>query len=87
MRLSKGATLQLRGADGIEIRCLGGQLWLTEAGDPKDYFLEGTDIHRVRTHGVAVIEALSDGVVEIRRLPPTHLVWVGRDARTPAEAT
>ncbi|MBX9633267.1 MAG: DUF2917 domain-containing protein [Burkholderiales bacterium] len=69
MKLKKGATMQLRGADGIEIRCGDGQLWLTEAGDPVDYFLEGGASHRVRTHGVVVIEALNDTTLEIERSP------------------
>lgn len=87
MRLTKGTTLQLRGADGTEIRCDGGQLWLTEAGDANDYFLEGRQSHRVRTHGVVVIEALSDATVEIHRLPPQQPLWVDGIVQTSAEAT
>lgn len=74
MRLIKGATMQLRGAEGIEVRCDGGHLWLTEAGDPIDYFLERGASHRVRTHGVVVIEALSDAALTIERLPATHAI-------------
>lgn len=69
MQLKKGATMQLRGADGIEIRCRDGQLWLTEAGNPVDYFIERFASHRVRTHGVVVIEALNDTTLEIERSP------------------
>lgn len=87
MKLTKGTTLQIRGADGTEIRCDGGQLWLTEAGDPNDYFLEGRESHRVRTHGVVVIEALSDAHVEIHRLPPKHPLWIGGIVKTSAEPT
>lgn len=87
MKLTKGTTLQLRGASGAEIRCNGGQLWLTEAGDPADYFLVGWDTHRVRADHVVVIEALSDAIVEIHRVPPTPLAWIGRGKTTPAETS
>ncbi len=72
MKLIKGSTMQLRGADCIEIRCDDGHLWLTEAGDPVYYFLERGVSHRVRTHGVVVIEALNDATFEIEQLPASR---------------
>lgn len=87
MKLIKGATAQLRGADGIEVRCDSGHLWLTEAGDPIDYFLERGTSHRVRTHGVVVIEALSDATLEVERLPARHAISTRPTPRAIPEAT
>lgn len=87
MQLIKGSTMQLRGAEGIEVRCDAGHLWLTEAGDPVDYFLERGLTHRVRTHGVVVIEALSDATLEVELLSTRHATWTRATPRTIPEAT
>lgn len=44
--------------DNCLVQCAGGRLWITVAGDPGDYFMEGSDERLFSGPGRMVIEAL-----------------------------
>lgn len=70
MRLAKSVVVQLRGARGTEIRCTGGQIWITEEGHATDFFIGAGERHRVRSDGRVVVEALRNAILQIVRLGP-----------------
>lgn len=83
MRLTKSGLLHLRGAEGTEIRCASGQLWITEEGIATDFFLEAGERHRVRSDGQVVVEALRDANLEIVRVS-TSAAWMALAGFRPA---
>lgn len=83
MKLTKSGLLHLRGAEGTEIRCAGGQLWITEEGITADFFLSAGERHRVRSGGQVVVEALRDATLEIVRVN-TSAAWMALAGLRPA---
>lgn len=68
MRLAKSGVVQLRGAAGTEIRCVGGQLWITEEGHATDFFIGVGERHRIRSDGRVVVEALRNAILDVVRM-------------------
>ena len=60
--LAPGDVLSRAGAAGVLLRVQAGRVWLTEAGDAEDHFLDAGDCHRVRGTGQVVAEALGPEV-------------------------
>ena len=58
--LPAGAILSAPGQRGTVIRCLRGQIWLTQEGDAQDYFLAQNTRLQVSGRGPLVINALVD---------------------------
>ena len=65
VHLAETEVLGLRDAYGSEIRCLYGNLWITQAGDREDVVLEGGESFVLNRNGLAVVAALLGPAVVI----------------------
>ena len=68
-QLADGQALRIARACGIEIRCVTGTLWLTEAGDGTDHFLLAGQSYRLRGNGLALVEGIGRASASIGRSP------------------
>ena len=50
---------------GIQIACQEGNLWVTQADDPKDYMLKDGDRFVVTRPGLIVVQGVREGMVRI----------------------
>lgn len=60
LALGRGTALTLDGARGALVRVLAGRLWITQARDCADYFVEAGASMRIERDGATVVEALRD---------------------------
>ena len=58
LRLERGQTLRVVDAAGSTICADSGSIWITEEKEPRDVVLTPGGCYRLRTDGVAVVEAL-----------------------------
>ena len=58
--LKRGQSQRMPDARGSLLLCLGGTLWLTQDGDPRDVVLEAGDEARIDRDGLSILHALSD---------------------------
>ena len=56
--LDSGMALSITGGRGTVVRCLEGQVWLTQEGDAQDYFLAANTRYHAVTAGSIVVNAL-----------------------------
>jgi hypothetical protein len=68
--LRHGITLRLVRAAGLRIDCLGGKVWITEAGEAADIFLAAGESYRIAGQGLALIESIGDGRVRLTMARP-----------------
>jgi hypothetical protein len=60
LNLEKGSLVTVElGKQETVLQCRSGRLWVTVAGDPRDYLLEGAEERLIIGPGRVVIEALS----------------------------
>ena len=72
--------LDIRDGKGIEVRCLGGNVWITQAGDRGDIVLQGGESFVLHRNGLALVTALlgpamvvlQPGRIEARPVRPHH---------------
>jgi hypothetical protein len=60
LAIARGGTVTLDGARGALVRCLKGRLWITQAQDHADYFVDAGATFRVERDGPTVVEATRD---------------------------
>ncbi len=78
--LAEREVLDIRDGKGIEVRCLGGNVWITQAGDPGDIVLQGGESFVLDRNGLALVTALlgpamvglQSGQIEARPVRPHH---------------
>jgi hypothetical protein len=58
VHLAELEVLDIRDGKGIEVRCLGGNVWMTQAGDHEDIVLHGGESFVLGRKGVALVTAL-----------------------------
>jgi hypothetical protein len=67
--LKPGELCSLRGkTPGIAVFCENGSLWITGAGDGKDYVLQPGDVLNVASRDVVLVSALGDSSFSITPL-------------------
>jgi len=76
IRLAAHATLAARLPAGACIAVQSGRVWLTQAGDANDYFIDGGQRHVVTRAGRVVIESFTPQAV-LRLLPEATLARPG----------
>jgi quercetin dioxygenase-like cupin family protein len=79
IRLEPRRELSLADADGVEITCLSGAVWMTMEGDPRDIVLTAGDSHTVRRNGVTLVNALESSLLHVRMprtQPPAWKRWL-----------
>lgn len=59
--LSPNQTLRLRDAAGTTVKALDGAVWITEENQPKDIVLERGAVYRLKSRGLAIVNALGGG--------------------------
>jgi hypothetical protein len=60
------ATISLRPSKvGVELYCPEGRLWITQAGDARDYILESGDHHRIADGGLVVVQAMASSTLRV----------------------
>ena len=68
--LSDNRPLRLLSARGVRITCTAGVAWLTVAGEAGDILLTTGESHRVRSNGLALLEAI--GTARVQLQPPAR---------------
>jgi Protein of unknown function (DUF2917) len=64
--LSRDQVFKMNGDKrGIQIACQEGNLWVTQADDPKDYVLRNGDRFIVTRPGLVVVQGVREGMVRI----------------------
>jgi hypothetical protein len=64
--LSRDQVFQMNGDKrGIQIVCQEGNLWVTQADDPKDYVLKDGDRFIVTKPGLVVVQGVREGMARI----------------------
>lgn len=69
--LRHGVPLRLARAAGLRIDCLGGKIWITEAGEAADILLIAGESYWIAGQGLALIESIGDGRVRLATTRPT----------------
>ena len=72
--LARGQFLKLVGAEGSEIVCLAGRLWVTEEGEREDFLLNAGCRLTIRHRGIAILSALRPSRVAIHAVSPARHV-------------
>ena len=80
--LARHVSLSLRDRAGDRIECVGGVLWITQDGDPRDVVLGAGQSFRLDRPGRAVLFALADAGFVVHR-PPRRGAgpWLARAMR------
>jgi hypothetical protein len=58
--LPRGAMHRIDDGRGLLVQCLGGRLWLTQQGDPRDIVLDAGGEARIDRDGLSILTALRD---------------------------
>ena len=80
VHLAEREVLDIRDGKGIEIRCLGGNVWITQAGDREDIVLHGGESLVLDRQGLTLVTALlgpamvvvQPGRIDARPIRPHH---------------
>jgi DUF2917 family protein len=74
IRLKQNGTLRIEKAAGVVVEVSKGEVWLTQAHDPRDHFLRAGDWLRIDRQGTVVISATGDDAwIALTELAPGHL--------------
>ncbi len=74
--LTANRPLRLLAARGVRITCTAGIAWLTVAGEAGDILLAAGESHRVRSNGLALVEAIGTARVQLEQpLPGWATLW------------
>ncbi|MCM8610755.1 DUF2917 domain-containing protein [Accumulibacter sp.] len=65
--LTENRPLRLLSARGVRITCTAGIAWLTVAGESGDILLTAGESHRVRSNGLALVEAIGTARVQLEQ--------------------
>lgn len=76
-RLARGSLARIADGKGACIQVWDGALWITQEGDPRDYFVPAGESFRVERDGVALIHALQRAVVTVTA-PAPAASWLAR---------
>jgi hypothetical protein len=63
--LEREASLRVEAGTRVEIACLAGVVWITDAGDPRDLFLACGESLVLRPRGVTLVTALEPATVRV----------------------
>ena len=63
--LERGTLARIEDGKGTLVRVRDGEVWITQAGDCRDYFLRGGEHFRLDRDGLALISALTAARVTI----------------------
>lgn len=55
--VAKGQTVRINGREGLIVHCLSGQIWLTQYGVLRDYFLPGGTSYRSAGDGLILVNS------------------------------
>jgi hypothetical protein len=80
VHLAAREALDIRDGRGIEVRCLGGNVWITQAGDREDIVLHSGESFVLDRKGLAMVTALlgpatvvlQPGRIDARPVRPHH---------------
>ena len=67
IHLTENSPLRLRNAAGQGITCTSGTIWITVTGNARDIFLAPGESYRVQGNGLALVEAIGAGSIQIFR--------------------
>lgn len=74
IRLPKNEAVTIEGDPrGVTVSCHEGVVWLTQAGDSRDYFLKAGEMVCFRQGGTAVLEGHGEARVAIGRAEPSRM--------------
>ncbi|MBS1139756.1 MAG: hypothetical protein H6R13_1209 [Proteobacteria bacterium] len=65
LNLTKSHPVRLSNARGVCIRCVSGTIWITAPDKLADIFLAPGETHRIDSHGLVLVESVSDGQVRL----------------------
>lgn len=65
LNLTKSRPIRLTNASGVGIRCVSGTIWITTPERLADIFLAPGETHLIDSHGLVLVESVSDGRVSL----------------------
>jgi hypothetical protein len=65
LAMPRGELLRIEDGAGIAVRVHSGSVWITQEGDPRDYWLEAGDVVRLDRGGLAVLAATRRAFVQL----------------------
>ena len=66
--LEREESLRVEGGTQLEVACLSGVVWITQAGDLRDLFLAPGESLRLGLRGLVLITALEPAAVNVRQV-------------------
>jgi hypothetical protein len=63
IRLARGALMRVRDAAGSTVSAQAGTVWITEENSVRDVLLRAGESSRLRTGGLAIVEAWTDAAI------------------------
>jgi len=81
MQLARGAFARIRDAKGLRVQVHEGELWITQDGDPRDYFVRKGESFRVQRSGLMLAYALRGSSLSLIAPMPSRSRWMERLAR------
>jgi hypothetical protein len=69
---------RIEGGKGLQITCIGGVAWITQASDPRDIVLSRGQSFILDRKGLAVVYALKDATIVVS--PAGHITTAKLDA-------
>ncbi|MDB5295730.1 MAG: hypothetical protein JWO31_1713 [Phycisphaerales bacterium] len=78
-----GATMSFAPSAGLRIRCVVGSLWVTQAGDGRDFLLGDGDCFLPARRGKVVVHALEPSRFWVAHAPPERARVCSRPAGYP----
>ena len=73
--LDREESLRLQGGTQLEVACLFGVVWITQAGDLRDLFLAPGESMRLALRGLVLITALEPAAVKVRQVPASDAAF------------
>jgi hypothetical protein len=67
LALPKGGIHRIEWPDGWLVVCIGGSIWLTHDGDPRDITLVAGETHLADRAGRLLVQALESAVIRVSR--------------------
>ena len=70
VKLDTGDALRLRDSVGRGVALLGGKVWITQQGDPRDTFIDGDESFIFDRPGLALVQAMVGSTVLVFQAEP-----------------
>jgi len=70
VNLDAGVAMTLRDSAGKGVAVLGGKVWITQQGDPRDIFIDRNESFIFDRPGLALVQAMADSTLLLFEVEP-----------------